>query len=49
LIEEIGKDSGKTGQEELKYISEKDLRIEELTAYLDALTGGRFSEALSNK
>ena len=49
LIEEIEEESEDTGQEKLKYISEKDLRIEELTAYIDALTGGRFSEALSNK
>jgi hypothetical protein len=49
LIKEAEKYSKKTLQEKPKYISEKDLRIEELTAYIDALTGGRFSEALSNK
>jgi len=33
----------------VKDISGKTLRIEELTAYIDALTGGRFSEAGRNK
>lgn len=34
---------------EMKKISEKSIRIEELTGYIDALTGGRFSDSLENE
>lgn len=33
-------------EEESKKISEKHMRVEELTGYIDALTGGKFSESL---
>jgi hypothetical protein len=37
-----------TDQKDRKKFRENRLRIEELTAHIDALTGGEFSEALSN-
>jgi hypothetical protein len=41
-----GRESHKTGVDE-KAIIDKRLRIEELTAYIDAITGGQFSSSIS--
>nr|BDD44718.1 hypothetical protein 23 [bacterium] len=43
LVSELGAEADKNSK---KILSEKKLRIDELTAYIDALTGGKFSEAL---
>ncbi|MGB2600956.1 MAG: hypothetical protein WBD00_07875 [Candidatus Omnitrophota bacterium] len=49
LIAELQKSNVENETKKHKYISGKDLRVEELTAYIDALTGGKFSAALVNK
>ncbi|MGB2660779.1 MAG: hypothetical protein WBD04_00115, partial [Candidatus Omnitrophota bacterium] len=38
-----------TGPEDTQKLREKRLRAEELTAHIDALTGGRFSDALKSR
>ena len=38
-----------TRPEDTQKLREKRLRVEELTAHIDALTGGRFSDALKSR